>query len=162
METILWSSALVISFKPLMLSSLSTVCCFQWVTALWVKMPCWFQTENFGKSSTVEQWLAWLPHSKKKVNFTIRPRSFCKEFACSPRVCMVSIQVCWPKATIHISSPKLDMEDCKKVSWSDESQFLKYETWMVWGIFSWHALGPIVSTEHRLNADHFPCLMTTN
>ena len=23
---------------------------------------------------------------------------------------------------------------------------------MVWGIFSWHTLGPLVPTEHRLNA----------
>ncbi len=23
---------------------------------------------------------------------------------------------------------------------------------MVWGIFSWHTLGPLVSIEHRLNA----------
>ncbi len=40
---------------------------------------------------------------------------------------------------------------------------------MVWGIFSWHALGPLVPTKHRLNAtaylsivaDHVHPFMTT-
>ncbi len=40
---------------------------------------------------------------------------------------------------------------------------------MMWGIFSWHTLGPLVSTEHRLNttaylsivADHVHPFMTT-
>ncbi len=40
---------------------------------------------------------------------------------------------------------------------------------MVWGIFSWHTLGPLVPTEHRLNttaylsivADHVHPFMTT-
>ncbi len=40
---------------------------------------------------------------------------------------------------------------------------------MVWGIFSWHTLGPLVPTEHRLNAtaylsivaDHVHLFMTT-
>ncbi len=40
---------------------------------------------------------------------------------------------------------------------------------MVWGIFSWHTLGPLVSIEHRLNAtaylsivaDHVHPFMTT-
>ncbi len=40
---------------------------------------------------------------------------------------------------------------------------------MVWGIYSWHTLGPLLPIEHRLNAtaylsivaDHFHPLMTT-
>ncbi len=40
---------------------------------------------------------------------------------------------------------------------------------MVWGVFSWHTLGPLVSIEHRLNAtvylsivaDHVHPFMTT-
>ncbi len=40
---------------------------------------------------------------------------------------------------------------------------------MVWGIFSWHTLGPLVPIEHRLNttaylsivADHVHPIMTT-
>ncbi len=73
------------------------------------------------------------------------------------------------------------IEDCKNVAWSDESRFLlqhsdgRVRIWckvhermdpsglvstvqaggggvMVWGIFSWHTLGPLVPIEHRLNA----------
>ncbi len=73
------------------------------------------------------------------------------------------------------------VEDWKNVAWSDESQFLlqhsngrvrilrkEHESMdlsclvstvqaaggsvMVWGIFSWHTLGPLVPIEHRLNA----------
>ncbi len=90
------------------------------------------------------------------------------------------------------------MEDWKNIAWSDESQFLlqhsdgRFRIWskehermdpsclvstvqadgggvMVWGIFSWHAFGPLVPIEHRLNAtaylsivaDHVHLLMTT-
>ncbi len=73
------------------------------------------------------------------------------------------------------------IEDWKNVVWSDESRFLlqhsdgrvricckEYESMdpsclvltvqtggggvMVWGIYSWHTLGPLVPIEHRLNA----------
>ncbi len=30
---------------------------------------------------------------------------------------------------------------------------------MVWGIFSWHALGPLVPIEHRLNATTYPSIV---
>ncbi len=90
------------------------------------------------------------------------------------------------------------IEDCKNVAWSDESWFLlrhsdrRVRIWrkehesmdpsclvstvqavgggvMVWGIFSWHTLGPLVPIEHRLNttaylsivADHVHPFMTT-
>ncbi len=72
------------------------------------------------------------------------------------------------------------IEDWKNVAWSDESRFLlrhsdgRVRIWckehesmdpscfvstvqaagggvMVWGIFSWHTLGPLVPIEHRLN-----------
>jgi len=73
------------------------------------------------------------------------------------------------------------VEDWKNVVWSDESQFLlrlsdaRVRIWrkqnenmdpsclvttvqaggggvMVWGMFSWHTLGPLVPIGHRLNA----------
>ncbi len=73
------------------------------------------------------------------------------------------------------------IEDWKNVAWSDESRFLlqhsdgRVRIWrkehesmdpsrlvstvqaggggvMVWGIFSWHTLGPLVPIEHHLNA----------
>ncbi len=75
------------------------------------------------------------------------------------------------------------IEDWKNVAWSDESRFLQQHSdgrvkiWrkehesmdpsclvstvqacsgvMVWGIFSWHTLGPLVPIEHRLNATAF-------
>ncbi len=89
------------------------------------------------------------------------------------------------------------IEDCKNISWSDESRFLlrhsdgrviiwrkEHESMdpsnlvstvqaaggvMVWGIFSWHTLGPLGPIEHRLNAtaylsivaDHVHPFMTT-
>ncbi len=89
------------------------------------------------------------------------------------------------------------IDDCKNVAWSDESQFLlrhsdgRVRIWrkehesmdpsclvsmvqagdgvMVWEIFSWHTLGPLVPIEHRLNttadlsivADHVHPFMTT-
>ncbi len=90
------------------------------------------------------------------------------------------------------------IEDCKNVAWSGESRFLlrhsddRDRIWrkehesmdpsclvstvqagdggvMVWGIFSWHTLGPLVPIEHRLNAtaylsivaDHVHPFMTT-
>ncbi len=90
------------------------------------------------------------------------------------------------------------IEDWINVAWSDESRFLlrysdgRVRIWckehesmdpsclvstdqaggggvMVWGIFSWHTLGPLVSIEHRLNAtvylsivsDHVHPFMTT-
>ncbi len=88
------------------------------------------------------------------------------------------------------------IEDWKKVAWSDESWFLlrhsdgRVRIWrkehesmdpsclvstvqaggvMLWGIFSWHTLGPLVPIEHRLNAtaylnivaDHVHPFMTT-
>ncbi len=89
------------------------------------------------------------------------------------------------------------IEDWKDVTWSDESRFLllysdgRVRIWrkehesmdpsclvsmvragggvMVWGIFSWHTLGPLVPFEHRLNAtaylsivaDHVHPFMTT-
>ncbi len=89
------------------------------------------------------------------------------------------------------------IEDWKNVAWSDESRFLlrhsdgRVRIWrkehesmdpsclvstvqtgggvMVWGIFSWHTLGPLVPIEHRLNAtaylsivhDHVHSFMTT-
>ncbi len=71
------------------------------------------------------------------------------------------------------------IEDWKNITWSDESRFLlrhsdgRVRIWckehesmdpfclvstvqaaggvMVWGIFSWHTLGPLVPIEHRLN-----------
>ncbi len=85
----------------------------------------------------------------------------------------------------------------KNVAWSDESRFLlqhsddRVRIWckehesmdpsclvstvqagggvMVWGIFSWHTLGPLVPIEHQLNdtaylsivADHVHLFMTT-
>ncbi len=90
------------------------------------------------------------------------------------------------------------IEDWKNVAWSDESQYLLWHSdgrvriWckehesmdpsclvstvqaagggvMVWGIFSWHTLGPLVPVEYRLNAtaclsivaDHVHPFMTT-
>ncbi len=90
------------------------------------------------------------------------------------------------------------IEDCKNVAWSDESRFLlrhsdgSIRIWhkehesmdpsclvstaqaagggvMVWGIFYWHTLGPLVPIEHCLNAtvylsivvDHVHPFMTT-
>ncbi len=89
------------------------------------------------------------------------------------------------------------IEDWKDVAWTDESRFLlrhsdgRVRIWrkehesmdpsclvstvqagggvMVWGIFSWHTLGPLVPTEHCLNAtaylsivaDHVHPFMTT-
>ncbi len=90
------------------------------------------------------------------------------------------------------------IEDYKNVAWSDESRFLlqhsdgRVRIWhkehesmdpsclvstvqaggggvMVWGIFYWHTLGPLVPIEHRLNitvylsivADHVHHFMTT-
>ncbi len=91
------------------------------------------------------------------------------------------------------------IEDWKNVAWSDESRFLlrhsdSVRIWrkehegmdpsclvstvqaggggggvMVWGIFSWHTLGPLKPIEHRLNttvylsidADHVHAFMTT-
>ncbi len=87
------------------------------------------------------------------------------------------------------------IEDWKNVAWSDESRFLlrrsdgRVRVWriknmkawihhatiqagggvMVWGIFSWHTLRPLVPIEHRLNstvylsivADHVHPFMTT-
>jgi len=89
-------------------------------------------------------------------------------------------------------------EDWKNVAWSDESRFLlrhsdgKFRIWrkqnenmdpsslvttvqaggggvMVWGMFSWHTLGPFVPTGHCLNAtaylsivsDHVHLIMAT-
>ncbi len=31
---------------------------------------------------------------------------------------------------------------------------------MVWGIFSWHTLGPLVPIEHHLNATVYPCIVS--
>ncbi len=91
------------------------------------------------------------------------------------------------------------IEDWKNVAWSDEPRFLlrhsyaRVRIWrkahgsmdpsclvstvlagggggvMVWGIFSWHTLGPLVPIEHHLNAtaylsivaDHVHPFMTT-
>ncbi len=90
------------------------------------------------------------------------------------------------------------IEDWKNFAWSDESRFLlqhsdgRVRIWckehesmdpsclvstvqaavggvMVWGIFSWHTLGPLVPIEYRLNttaylsivADHVHPFMTT-
>uniref|UniRef100_A0A673H0H9 Transposase Tc1-like domain-containing protein n=1 Tax=Sinocyclocheilus rhinocerous TaxID=307959 RepID=A0A673H0H9_9TELE len=90
------------------------------------------------------------------------------------------------------------IEDWKSIAWSDESRFLlrhsdgRVRIWrkehesmdpsclvstvqaggggvMVWGIFSWHTLGPLVPIEHHLNAtaylsivaDHVHPFMTT-
>ncbi len=90
------------------------------------------------------------------------------------------------------------IEECKNIAWSDESRFLlrhsdgRVRIWrkehesmdpssivstvqaggggvMVWGIFSWHTLGPLVPIEHCLNAtvylsivaDHVHPFMTT-
>ncbi|XDV11899.1 hypothetical protein PO909_000694 [Leuciscus waleckii] len=59
------------------------------------------------------------------------------------------------------------VEDWKNVAWSDESRFLLRHS--VWGMFSWHTLGPLVPIGHRLNAtaylsivsDHVHSFMTT-
>ncbi len=94
---------------------------------------------------------------------------------------------------------KLTIEDWKNVTWSDESRFLlrhsdgRVRIWrkehesmdpsclvsmvqagggggvMVWGVFYWHTLGPLVPIEHCLNttvylsivADHVHLFMTT-
>ncbi len=80
------------------------------------------------------------------------------------------------------------IEDWKNVAWSDESRFLlrlsdsrvrichkKQESMdpsclistvkaggvMVWAIFSWHTLGPLVPIEHRLNATSTWVLLLT-
>ncbi len=90
------------------------------------------------------------------------------------------------------------IEGWKNVAWSDESRFLlqhsdgRVRIWckehesmdisllvstvqaggggvMMWGVFSWHTLGPLVPIEHRLNttvylsivADHVHPFMTT-
>ncbi len=89
------------------------------------------------------------------------------------------------------------IEDWKNIAWSDESRFLlrhsdgRVRIWrkahesmdpsclvsmvqtvggvMVWGVFSWHTLGPLVPIEHRLNttaylsivADQIHPFMTT-
>ncbi len=79
-------------------------------------------------------------------------------------------------------------EDWKNVAWSDESPFLLWHSdgnvriWckehesmdppclvsmvqaggvgvMVWGIFSWHTLGPLVPIEHCLNATAYPSIV---
>ncbi len=81
------------------------------------------------------------------------------------------------------------IEDWKNVAWSDESWFLlwhsdgrvriwrkEYESMdpsclvstvqaadggvMVWGIFSWHTLGPLVPIEHCLNATAYLSIVT--
>ncbi len=103
------------------------------------------------------------------------------------------------EATIHTGSLKLDSRRIgKNVAWSDESRFLLWHSdgrvriWrkehesmdpsclvstvqaggggvMVWGIFSWHTLGPLVPIENCLNAtaylsivaDHVHPFMTT-
>ncbi len=81
------------------------------------------------------------------------------------------------------------IEDLKSVAWSDESRFLlwlsdvRVRIWskehenmdpsclvstvqaagggvMVWGIFSWHTLGPLVPIEHRLNATAYLSIVT--
>ncbi len=94
--------------------------------------------------------------------------------------------------------PKLDKEDWKTVAWSDKTRFLlrhsvgRVRIWckehesmdpsclvstiqagggglMVWGIVSWHTLGPLTPIEHSLNttaylsivADHVHPFMTT-
>uniref|UniRef100_A0A9J8C1B0 Transposase Tc1-like domain-containing protein n=1 Tax=Cyprinus carpio carpio TaxID=630221 RepID=A0A9J8C1B0_CYPCA len=98
----------------------------------------------------------------------------------------------------HRAHKNWAIEDWKNVAWSDESRFLKQHSdgrvriWhkehesvdpsclvstvqagggcvMVWGIFSWHTLGPLLPIEHRLNAtaylsivaDHVHPFMTT-
>ncbi len=82
------------------------------------------------------------------------------------------------------------IEDWKNVAWSDESRFLlqhsegRVRIWskdhesmdpsclvstvqagcgvgMVWGIFSWHTLGPLVPIEHRLNATAYLSIVAT-
>ncbi len=78
-------------------------------------------------------------------------------------------------------------EDWKNVAWSDESRFLlrhsddRVRIWCkehesmdpsclvsmvqaggnVWGIFSWHTLGPLVPIEYRLNATAYWVLLLT-
>ncbi len=81
------------------------------------------------------------------------------------------------------------IEDWKNVAWSDESRFLlqhsdgmvrvlhkEHESMdpsclvstveaggcgvMVWGIFSWHTLGPLVPIEHRLNVTDMPQMLS--
>ncbi len=79
------------------------------------------------------------------------------------------------------------IEDWKNVAWSDESRFLLQHSdgsvriWrkehesmapsclvstvggggvMVWGIFSWHTLVPLVPIEHRLNATAYLSIVT--
>ncbi len=57
-------------------------------------------------------------------------------------------------------------------AWIHPALSQRFRLWwcvMVWGIFSWHTLGPLVPTEHRLNAtaylsivaDHVHLFMTT-
>ncbi len=66
------------------------------------------------------------------------------------------------------------IEDWKNVAWSDPSCLVSMVQAggggvMVWGIFSWHTLGPLVPIEHRLKAtdylsivaDHVHPFMTT-
>ncbi len=81
-----------------------------------------------------------------------------------------------------------DNRRLENVAWSDESRFLlrhsdvRVRIWrkehesmdpsclvstvqaggsgvMVWGIFSWHTLGPLVPIEHRLNAAAYPSIV---
>ncbi len=85
------------------------------------------------------------------------------------------------KRRLQFSHQNWTIENWTNVAWSDEFQFLLRHSdgriiiWrkehesldqsclismvqaggggvMVWGIFSWHTLGPLVPTEHRLNA----------
>ncbi len=83
------------------------------------------------------------------------------------------------------------IEDWKNVAWSDESRFVlrhsdgRVRIWheehesvdpsclvsavqagsggvMVWGIYSWHTLGPFVPIEHQLNATAFLSIVADN
>ncbi len=114
------------------------------------------------------------------------------------RVTLLSAKNRETEATFTQNHQNWTIEDWKNVAWSDESRFLlrysdgRVRIWckehdsmdpsclvsmvqaggggvMVWRIFSWHTLSPLVPIEHRLNAtaylsivaDHVHPFMTT-
>ncbi len=125
----------------------------QWTAVVWMKMPCWCQNPE---ADGLQQ---------QKTTPGAAPVSWEQE----------------TEATIRTGSPKLDNRRLEKVALSEESRFLlrhsdgRVRIWrnehesmdpsclvsmvqaggggvMVWAIFSWHTLGPLVPIEHRLNA----------
>ncbi len=112
------------------------------------------------------------------------------------RVPLLSAKISKQRLKFAQAHQNWTIEDWKNVAWSDESRFLlrysdsRVRIWrkehesmdpislvstvqgggvMVWGIFAWHTLDPLVPIEHRLNAtaylsivaDHVHPFMTT-